>query len=170
MLALDKIAQIIDGISEWSGRIFMWLIVPLTVLVVYEVISRYAFKSPHIWAPEVTLFLYGPHFMLMAAYTLLHHGHVRIDIIYGKFPPRVRGVLDLCTYLVFFFPFCFIILYEGWLYAATSWAINETSGSAALPVIPYVKMVIPVTAAMLLLQGLAILIRSITLVVRGEEQ
>ena len=169
MVALQKILWIIDSISEWSGRIFMWLIVPLTLLVVYEVIWRYAFRSPHIWAPEVTLFLYGPHFMLMAAYTLLHHGHVRIDIIYGKFPPRVRGVLDICTYLVFFFPFCFFIMQQGWLYAATSWAQNETSGSAALPVVPYVKMVIPITAAMLLLQGFATFLRSIMLVVRGEE-
>ena len=54
MVAVQKFLQIIDSISEWSGRIFMWLIVPLTVVVVYEVIARYFFQSPHIWAPEVT--------------------------------------------------------------------------------------------------------------------
>ncbi len=169
MVIVQKILQIIDGMSEWSGRIFMWLVVPLTVVVVWEVISRYSFKSPHIWAPEVTLFLYGPHFMLMAAYTLLHHGHVRIDLIYNRFSPRVRGILDISTYLIFFFPFCIIILQQGWIYAATSWAQNETSGSAALPWVPHVKTVIPLTAGMLLLQGLANFIRSIMLAVTGEE-
>ncbi len=169
MVLLQKILRFIDGISEWSGRIFIWLIVPLTCLIVYEVVSRYFFRAPHIWAPEVTLFLFGPHFMLVAAYTLLHHGHVRIDLIYNRFSARVRGSLDVFTYLIFFFPFCTVILWEGWIYAATSWAQHETSGSAALPVVPYVKMVIPVTAALLLLQGAANFIRSILIVAKGEE-
>jgi len=169
MLALQKILQMIDGLSEWCGRVFTWLIIPLTVMVVYEVISRYFFKSPHIWGPEITMLFFGPHFMLVAAYTLLHHGHVRIDLIYTRFSPRVRGTLDIITYLIFFFPFCGILLQQGWIYAATSWAQGETSGSAALPIVPYIKTVIPVTAGLLLLQGLANFIRSIMLAVRGEE-
>ncbi|MBI4773699.1 MAG: TRAP transporter small permease subunit [Deltaproteobacteria bacterium] len=169
MLALQKILRMIDGLSEWSGRLFIWLIVPLTVMVVYEVIARYFLRSPHIWAPEITMLFFGPHFMLVAAYTLLHHGHVRIDLVYGRFSPRVRGILDIITYLIFFFPFCFIMLQQGWIYAATSWAQNETSGSAALPIVPYIKSVIPVTAGMLLLQGLATFLRSVMLAVRGEE-
>ena len=169
MLVLQKILQMIDGLSEWCGRVFTWLIVPLTVMVVYEVISRYLFKSPHIWALEITMVFFGPHFMLVAGYTLLHHGHVRIDLIYNRFPTRVRGILDIITYLIFFFPFCYILLEQGWIYAATSWGQNETSGSAALPIVPYVKTVIPVTAGLLLLQGLANFIRSIVLVARGEE-
>ena len=107
--------------------------------------------------------------MLVAAYTLLHHGHVRIDLIYSRFSPRVRASLDIATYLVFFFPFCYILLEQGWIYAATSWAQNETSGSAALPWVPHIKTVIPVTAGMLLLQGSANFIRSIMVVVRGDE-
>jgi TRAP-type mannitol/chloroaromatic compound transport system permease small subunit len=167
-MRLESFLKGLEKISEWSGRIFIWLIVPLTVLVVYEVISRRVFDAPHIWAPEVTDFLYGPYFMLVAAYTLLYKGHVAIDIIYNRFSPRVRGILDIITYLIFFFPFCGIAFYQGIVFAKTSWLIHETSGSAALPVIPEIKTVIPVTFALLLLQGLAIFIRSIIQAVKGE--
>ena len=159
----------LDNVSEWSGRIFMWLIIPLTLVVVYEVISTKAFNAPHIWAPEVTAYLYGPYFMLVAAYTLLYNAHVRIDIIHQKFSPRTRGILDCFTYLVFFFPFCIIILQQGYLYTATSWAMNETSGSAELHIVPQIKMVIPITAALLLIQGLSNIIRGFTQAITGRE-
>jgi len=158
-----------DQISEWSGRIFVWLIIPLTVVVAYEVVARRVFNAPHIWATEVTDFIYGAHFMLVAAYALLYKAHVSVDIISQSFPPRVRGVLDILTYLIFFFPFCIIMLYYGMDFAYTSWMQNETSGSAALPCVPQVKTVIPVTFALLLIQGLATFIRSIYLTVKGEE-
>ncbi len=159
----------LELISEWSGRIFAWLILPLTVVVVFEVVSRRFFGAPHIWSTEVTNFIYGPHFMLVAAYTLRHKAHVNIDIIYQKFSARVRGLMDIFTYLVFFFPFCTIGFYLGISFAKTSWLIGETSDSAALPVVPEVKTVIPITFALLLIQGLANLIRSVTQAVRGEE-
>jgi TRAP-type mannitol/chloroaromatic compound transport system permease small subunit len=159
----------LDSVSEWSGRIFMWLIIPLTLLVVYEVASTKFFDTPHIWAPEITAYLYGPYFMLMAAYTLLYNAHVRIDIIYMKFSPRTRGILDCFTYLIFFFPFCFIILQQGYLYTATSWAMNETSGSAELPIVPQIKMVIPITAALLLIQGLSNILKGFTQAITGRE-
>lgn len=158
-----------DSISEWSGRIFIWLIIPLTIVVVFEVISRRIFNAPHIWATEVTNYLYGPHFMLVAAYTLLYRSHVSIDIIYAKFSPRTRGILDIITHLIFFFPFCTIVFLQGILFAQTSWSIGETSESAALTIVPLVKTVIPVTYALLLIQGLANFIRSIMLVARGKD-
>ncbi|MBW2208465.1 MAG: TRAP transporter small permease subunit [Deltaproteobacteria bacterium] len=77
----------LDNVSEWSGRISMWLIIPLTIVVVYEVFTTKVFNAPHIWAPEITAYIYGPYFMLVAAYTLLYKAHVRIDIIYQKFSP-----------------------------------------------------------------------------------
>ena len=158
-----------ECVSESTGRIFVWLIIPLTVVVVWEVISRRFFNAPHIWATEVTNYIYGPHFMLVAAYTLLYRSHVSIDIIYGRYSPRTRGILDIITYIIFFFPFCSIVFYQGIVFAQTSWAIGETSESAALRVVPLIKTVIPVTFGLLLLQGLANFIRSIMLVVKGKE-
>ena len=168
-MQIQKILHGMDQFAEWSGRIFIWLIIPLTGLVVFEVISRRFFDAPHIWSLEVIDFIYGPHFMLVAAYTLLHQGHVRIDVIYIKFSARARGILDIITYLVFFFPFCTISFVQGILFSQTSWQIGETSESAALTVVPLIKTVIPVTFAMLLIQGLANFIRSIMLVARGKE-
>ena len=104
-----------------------------------------------------------------AAYTLFYKSHVSIDIIYGRYSPRTRGILDIITYLVFFFPFCLIVFYQGIIFAQTSWSIGETSESAALRIVPLVKTVIPVTFGLLLLQGLANFIRSIMLVLKGKE-
>ena len=168
-MQLNTILKGFDWLSEWSGRIFIWLIIPLTGVVVFEVISRRIFDRPHIWATEVTNFLYGPHFMLVAAYTLLYQAHVSIDVIYGRFSPRTRGMLDIFTYLVFFFPFCIIVFTEGIVFAQTSWSIGETSESAAFRIVPLIKTVIPVSFGLLLIQGLANFIRSIMLVVRGKE-
>jgi TRAP-type mannitol/chloroaromatic compound transport system permease small subunit len=166
---MKTLLHILESVSEWTGRIFVWLIIPLTVVVLYEVISRRFFDAPHIWATEVTNFIYGPHFMLVAAYTLLYKSHVSIDIIYGRFPPRTRGILDIFTYLVFFFPFCTIVFYQGIVFAQTSWSIGETSESAALRIVPLIKTVIPVTFGLILIQGLANFIRGIMLVVKGKE-
>jgi TRAP-type mannitol/chloroaromatic compound transport system permease small subunit len=166
---MKTLLHILESVSEWTGRIFVWLISPLTVVVLYEVISRRFFDAPHIWATEVTNFIYGPHFMLVAAYTLLYKSHVSIDIIYGRFSPRTRGILDIFTYLVFFFPFCTIVFYQGIVFAQTSWSIGETSESAALRIVPLIKTVIPVTFGLILIQGLANFIRGIMLVVKGKE-
>ena len=87
----------------------------------------------------------------------------------SKFSPRIRGILDIFTHLVFFFPFCIIVFYQGIIYAQTSWSIGETSDSAALTIVPLIKTVIPLTFLLLLNQGLANFIRSIVLVSKGKE-
>lgn len=168
-MQLKRVLRGMDQVSEWSGRIFVWLVIPLTIVVAFEVVSRRFFNAPHIWATEVTNYIYGPHFMLVAAYTMLYQAHVRIDIIYQHFSPRTRGILDFITYTIFFFPFCIIVLYQGFIYAGTSWSIGETSESAALSVVPLVKTVIPVTFLLLLNQGLAVYIRAIVQMIKGEE-
>ena len=168
-MQLNTLLKGFDWVSEWTGRIFVWLIIPLTVLVVFEVISRRVFNAPHIWATEVTNYIYGPHFMLVAAFTLLYKSHVSIDIIYGRFSARTRGILDIITYLVFFFPFCIIVFHQGIVFAQTSWSIGETSESAALRIVPLIKSVIPFSFGLLLLQGLGNFIRSIMQLVKGKE-
>lgn len=168
-MQLKNFLQGMDSVSEWSGRIFIWLIIPLTGVVVFEVISRRFFNVPHIWATEVTDYIYGPHFMLVAAYTFLYRGHVRVEVIYELFSPRVRAILDCFTYLVFFFPFLIIVFMNGILFAYTSWSIHETSESAALTIVPLVKTVIPVAFLLILIQGSANFIRRVIFVLKGKE-
>ncbi len=168
-MSLETILRGMDQVSERSGRIFVWLVIPLTIMVAFEVVCRRVFNAPHIWSTEVTNYIYGPHFMLVAAYTMLYKAHVRIDIIYQRFSPRTRGILDFITYTIFFFPFCIIVFHQGLIYAGTSWSIGETSESAALRVVPLIKTVIPVTFLLLLNQGLATYIRAVIQMIRGEE-
>ncbi len=84
---------VIDAIADWSGRIIAWLIIPMTVAVTYEVVARHFFRAPTIWAFDVTYMLYGTHFMLGTAYTLMRIGHVRTDMLYQHWstpPPESR--------------------------------------------------------------------------------
>jgi TRAP-type mannitol/chloroaromatic compound transport system permease small subunit len=168
-MKLKTFVEALEKVSEWSGRIFVWLIVPLTLLVVFEVISRRFFGIAHVWGTEVTDYIYGPHFMLVAAYTLFHKSHVSIEVIYEHFSPKLKAIFDCFTHLIFFFPFILIVIFQGIIFAHTSWAIGETSDSAALKVVPLVKTTIPVAFSLVFLQGLADFIRSAYYLVKGKE-
>ena len=164
---MKKLWDFIDAINEWTGRICSWTLVVLAILVVLEVILRRFVNSPTIWNFEVTKQLYGFHFMIIAGYALLHKSHVSIDILYGKCSERKKAILDIISYTIFFFPFLLIVLYQGIKYAARSWAIYETSWSVFGPPLYPIKTVIPVTAFLLLIQGIAIFIRKLDVVIRG---
>ncbi len=159
----------IDAINEWTGRIFVWAVVPLCIIVVGEVISRYFFRSPHIWVPEVGWYVYGTLAMILAGYTLLHKGHVSVDVFYRRFSPRGRAILDIITYLIFFFPFVWILIPPSISIAKASFAMGEVSMFGLLPFEPFFKSVIPLGAILLLLQGLANFIRLLIFLRRGEE-
>jgi TRAP-type mannitol/chloroaromatic compound transport system permease small subunit len=166
---LKRILNFIDKITEWTGRIFSWIILVLTFLVVVEVVLRYVFSHPTIWNFEVTIQLYAFHFMIVAAYTLLHKAHVSVDIIHAKLRRRTQAVLDVITYVLFFFPFMIVLLYEGIRYAAKSWSMLETSWSVFAPPLYPIKTVIPVMAFLILLEGIAIFIRRLHVAIKGEE-
>jgi TRAP-type mannitol/chloroaromatic compound transport system permease small subunit len=164
-----KYVRAIDKVSDWSGRIVSYLVYPLVGGVAYEVIARYAFNAPTEWAYDMTYMLYGTIFMLGAAYTLLKKGHIRTDMLYGRWSPRRQGKIDAVMYLVLFFPGMILYLWAGFDYAAHSWATNEkASMSPWMPIIYPFKTVIPVTAAMLLIQGVSEFLKSVHAWKRGE--
>ncbi len=151
----------VDRLSTWAGRFFAWSIVGLTFLIAWEVFSRYVMNTPHAWALDAQIMLYGVLFMMAGAYTLAHAGHVRGDVLYGFFQPRTQAAIDLVLYLVFFLPGIFALAYAGWTYANDSLAINEQTFSAEpLPLYPF-KFAIPLAAAFLLAQGLVEIIRCV---------
>lgn len=166
---MKKLLDFIDNISEWTGRICSFVIIVMTIVVVTEVIRRYIFNSPTIWSFEVTIMLYSFHFMVVAAYTLLHEGHVAIDILYEKLRPRGRTILDVVGYVIFFFPFLLVVLFSGIRFAATSWAMHETSWSVFGPPVYPIKTVIPVTAFLLILQGFSIFVRKLYAARKGRK-
>jgi TRAP-type mannitol/chloroaromatic compound transport system permease small subunit len=158
----------IDRLSTWIGQAFSWLIVGLTLQVTWEVFSRYALDAPHSWAFDAMIMFYGTLFMMAGAYTLSKNGHVRGDVLYGFFPPRLQAALDLILYIAFFVPGVIALVWAGYRYAGESWAINEHSNITAdgPPIYPF-KTVIPIAGAVLLLQGIVEIIRCIICLKQG---
>ena len=166
---MQKLLLFVDRVSTWVGHAFSWLIVVLTLQVTWDVFSRYALDAPHAWAFDVMAMLYGTLFMMAGAYTLAANGHVRGDVLYGFFTPRVQASIDLTLYILFFIPGVVALVWAGYYYAADSWRINEHSNVTAdgPPIYPF-KTVIPLAGAMLLAQGVVEIIRCVICLKQGE--
>jgi len=151
----------VDRLSTWVGQAFAWLIVALTLMITWEVFSRYVLNDPHDWALNAQIMMYGTLFMMAGAYTLAKSGHVRGDVLYGFFRPRTQATIDLILYVVFFLPGIVALTWAGWSYFQDSLAIREKTFSATpLPLYPF-KFIIPFAGAMLLLQGLVEIARCV---------
>ena len=164
-----NITQAIDKIALWSGRIVSYLIYPMVGLLAYEVFARYLFNAPTEWAYDMTYLFYGTIFMLGASYTLLNKGHIRTDMLYGRWPAKRQGKIDTIMYVVLFFPGMIFFLIAGIEYAAYSISIQERAIMS--PWRPYIypfKTVIPLTALMLLIQGISELLKSLYAWKKGE--
>jgi TRAP-type mannitol/chloroaromatic compound transport system permease small subunit len=166
---MNKLLFRIDKISTFVGHTFSWLIVSLTLLITYEVFSRYALDTPHAWAFDGMIQMYGFLFMMAGAYTLSKNGHVRGDVLYSFFSPRMQAGLDLTLFIVFFLPGVCALCWAGFRYAGESWAIWERSGITANgPPVYHFKTVIPVAGAFLLVQGIVEIIRCIRCLKEGK--
>ena len=158
---MKRLVRYINSCNETFGRWVALLILPLVFVVMYEVIARRVFHSPTVWAFEVTVYLYGAHFMLGMAYTLLHDRHVRIDIIVLQFSEKVQLWLRIITFIIIFIPFVGVLAYASVGYALDSWANWEHSWSAWKPPLYPYKTVMPVAVILLLIQGISNFIRDI---------
>jgi TRAP-type mannitol/chloroaromatic compound transport system permease small subunit len=166
---MQKLLLFVDKISAFVGHAFSWLIVALTLLVSWEVFSRYALGHPHPWAFDTMIMFYGTLFMMAGAYTLSQNGHVRGDVLYGFFTPRVQATVDLTLYILFFIPGVVALAWAGYFYAADSWAIREHSSiTADGPALYPFKTVIPIAGAILLLQGIVEIIRCVICLRQGH--
>jgi TRAP-type mannitol/chloroaromatic compound transport system permease small subunit len=165
---MQQLLLAVDRLSTWLGQLFSWLIVALTVLITYEVFSRYVLNNPHDWNLNVQIMLYGTLFMMAGAYTLAKNGHVRGDVLYGFFEPRTQATFDLLLYIVFFLPGIVALTWAGWNYANEALAIREQTFSATpLPLYPF-KFVIPIAGGMLLLQGIVEIVRCVQCLRDGD--
>ncbi len=151
----------VDRFSTWIGKACAWSVVALTLLICWEVFSRYALNKPHAWVLDAQIMLYGLLFMSAGAYTLAKNGHVRGDVLYGFFRPRTQAGVDLALYIVFFLPGILALTWAGWTFANDSLAIREQTFNAdPLPVYPF-KFVVPLAGALLLIQGLVEIVRCV---------
>ena len=166
---MQKLLLTVDKMSTFVGQSFSWLIVALTFYISWEVFSRYMLDRPHPYAFDVMIMMYGTLFMMAGAYTLAQNGHVRGDVLYGFFPPRLQAGLDLTLYLLFFIPGVVAFVWAGYTYASESWAINEHSNVTAdgPPIYPF-KTIIPIAGAFILVQGIVEIIRCVICLKQGE--
>lgn len=163
---MKKILRAIDGISEWSGKICSFLVYFGIAMLVFEVIARYFFSAPTVWAHGYSQRLFGSYFILVGAYTLLKNGHVRIDIIYQRFSLRKRAFFDFLNASMLLI-WTFVLIKDGSSFFANSWAVRETDEMVlAHPVYP-VKFILIVGAVLITLQGLNHLIVSIFTMLKG---
>ena len=159
----------IDRISAWSGKLFAWLIVVLSLVVGVEVFKRYILNAPTAWIFDLNSMLYGTLFMMCGAYALAQNAHVRGDFLYRAWSPRTQAKLDLALYILFFFPGIIALAWAGYKFAAFSWMIGEhSSNSPNGPPLYHFKSLIPIAGALMTLQGLAEVARCVICLRTGE--
>ena len=168
-MSTQKFLYRIDAISTWFGKGAAWLVVLLMLLVCAEVVKRYLLNMPTAWIFDASNMLYGTLFMLCGAYTLAQNGHVRGDFLYSSMKPRTQAAFDIILYGVFFIPGIAALVYAGTTYAGASWRILEHSAVTAdgPPIYPF-KTIIPLAGALVMLQGLAEIVRCIVCLKTGE--
>lgn len=165
---MQKLLLAVDRLSTGIGKAGAWSAGVLTLLICWEVFSRYVLNKPHAWMLDAQIMLYGLLFMSAGAYTLAKNGHVRGDVLYGFFRPRTQATIDLTLYIVFFLPGIVALTWAGWSFAQDSLAIREQTFSAdPLPVYPF-KFVVPIAGGVLLLQGLVEIVRCVICLKTGE--
>jgi TRAP-type mannitol/chloroaromatic compound transport system permease small subunit len=156
---LIRAVRVIDTISTWSGHVAAWLVLPLIAIMTYEITVRYLLQ-PTLWAYDLSYMLYGTSFMLGTAYTLRRGAHIRTDFLYQKWPVKVQAAVDLACYVLLFFPGIAVFLWISSDFAWRSMLQGERSaGSAWMPIIFPLKAIIPIGTALLLLQGVAELLK-----------
>ena len=166
--SMTKFLHFINSLSTWVGKAFAWLIVVLTLGISYEVLVRYVFRAPTTWAFDFSYINYGAMFLMAGAYALSRNGHVRADVVYRLWKPRTQAMMDLLLYFLFFLPAVAAWIYAGWNYASFSVRFREVSifSPAGVPVFP-LKALIPATGVLLLLQGIAEIIRCVICIRQG---
>jgi TRAP-type mannitol/chloroaromatic compound transport system permease small subunit len=166
---LNRILLSIDQLSKSVGHAFAWCIVILTFATSYEVFMRYLLNNPTSWAFDMSYILYGGLFIMSGAYALSRDSHVRGDVLYRLWPPRVQAGVEFALFIIFFFPGVTALMISGYSYAADSLRMQEVSVNSPAGVPIYqLKALIPVAGALLWLQGVAQVIRCILCLKNGE--
>ncbi len=169
MVIIERILQGIDFICIWTGKLAAFLVIPLILVVVYEVTSRYGFDRPTIWAFEIERMVGGTLFIMGFSWVLIQKAHVRVDLFYQRMSPRGQAILDATLYLLLVFPMWIWVMPRMIEWVQTSWAIHEQSSDSAWRNIIYpFKTVAPIAISLLLLGLVATFIRDVRTIVRGK--
>ncbi len=161
--------SLIDKVNLYVGRVVSFLIVPMVGILVFEVVMRYIFNKPTTWSHETVQYILGTLFILGGGYALLHKAHVNVDVLYTRFRPRVRAMVDVFTGL-FFFLFTGVLLWKGSEMFWLSFLQRETSSTIFGPPIYPLKLMLALGALLIVLQGLVKFIKDLTYSIKGCEK
>ncbi|WP_339834098.1 TRAP transporter small permease subunit [uncultured Parvibaculum sp.] len=162
MTALARLASLIDAANERVGRAVAWLTLLMVLTQFVVVLMRYVFGIGSVWAQESIVYMHGTLFMLAAGYTLLHNGHVRVDVFYRSASPEYKARVDLAGTLFLLWPVCFLIFYVAFPYVESSWSVREGSReTSGIQGVYLLKSVILVFVVLLALQGLSTVIHAL---------
>ncbi|HEX6295513.1 MAG TPA: TRAP transporter small permease subunit [Burkholderiales bacterium] len=166
---LNRFVYAVDQLSKTIGHAFAWLIVILMLGTCYEVFVRYLLNDPTSWAFDMSYIVYGGLFLMAGAYTLSRNGHVRGDVLYRLWPPRVQAAVELTLYVLFFFPGVISLMVAGWAYGYDAFKLKEVSVNSPVGVpVWQLKMLIPFAGFFLTLQGLAEVMRCVQCLREGR--
>ena len=168
MQTLKVVLRAVDWLSEGCGLLVSVLMPAMVVVLAIEVVARYVFNHPTIWAYDTAIFMFGYTGLLGGAYALRKKEHINVDLIYTRLSPRGKAVLDVITGLLFFFFIGLVVVY-GWENAVEAIKGGEATATLWGPPIGHFKLMVPLGAALLFLQGLANWIRSLYLAITNRE-
>jgi TRAP-type mannitol/chloroaromatic compound transport system permease small subunit len=162
--------RMVDRWNEWIGRTMAWLTLGTVVVCFLVVVLRYVFKIGFIWMQDLYVWLHAIVFMVGAGYTMLHGGHVRVDVIFARLDARRKAWIDLLGTLVFLFPWILVVAWMSWPFVTLSWQLYESSPNPqGMPGVFILKSVILAFCFVVGVQGLAILARSVLVLAGGAQ-
>ncbi len=169
MPRLKAVLGFVDRFNDVLGQVFALIIAPMVLIIVFEVVMRYAFNAPTVWANETSWYLFGAMFMFGGAYALRHGAHINVDILLVHLSPRGKAITNLLT-IGFAFLFLVILFWKGIEMSLISLEVLERSATTWGPPVYPMKIIVPVATLFMLLQTIVILIRNVYTAVTGEEK
>ena len=165
---LTRFLIFVDRLNERIGKVISLLMIPMIVLMSFEVFMRYILAAPTMWGTEMVSYLFAGYTLLGGAYTLLYGDHVNINVFYSRQSPRRKAIFDIITAAIFFL-YVWVLLWEGSKFALDGLLRNRHSGTDWNPLLYPILMALPIGAFLMLIQGAAKFVRDLHTVVTGKE-
>ena len=170
MKLLRNLCRAVDTLNSWVGRVVAWVALLLVLVVFVDVCMRYMFNTSFVFIQEMEWHLFGFIFLVGAGYTLLHDGHVRVDIITSRFPPRIQAIITIAGYLLIFMPVYALMTWGAIKFAHTATITNELNSTSWAPRIWPYKIMMALSFLLLVLQGLSTMLKNLKILSGNPEK
>jgi TRAP-type mannitol/chloroaromatic compound transport system permease small subunit len=166
---LSAMVKAIDNLSEWTGKIVSFFVYAIAALMITEIVVRNLFDISLVWVPDYTMFLFS-FLILSGGYTLLHGRMIRMDILHSRWSSRTQAIVDLLIYAPLFFLFCGLMLWKGGDLALKSIVVREADRFSYAPPLYITKTLVPLAALLILIQGIALFVRTLKIALSGDKK